>query len=106
MTVSAEQLEEARNAADAFNKSIGHTLLRVVDPPPELVQLAELRALAATAPGDYLATNAFQAIKGRKATHAEAIKLGQMLGFLSVARKKNGPYTLWKLDKSFADRAQ
>jgi len=106
MTVTAEQLDQARTTAAAFNKAIGQTLLRVVDPPPELIHISELRGLAASNPGDYLAASAFQAIKGRKPTHAESIKLGQLLGFLMVARKKNGPYTLWRLDKAFAERAK
>lgn len=106
MTVTPELLDQARTTAAAFNKAIGQTLLRVIDPPPELVSVGELQELANTNPGDYLAASAFQAIKGRKPTHAESIKLGHLLGVLMVARKKNGPYTLWRLDKAFAERAK
>lgn len=96
----------ARETANAFNQARGGELLRVIDPPAQLIPVERLRQLAREAPGDYLAVNAFQAITGRKATHAEAIKLGQLLGHLSVARKKSGPSTFWRLDKAFAERAQ
>lgn len=103
MTTTA--FAEARKVATEFNRTHGAELLRVVAPAPEQVTFAELRALASTKPGDYLAANAFEAIKGRRPTHAECIKIGQLLGMLMVARKKHGPSTFWRLDKAFADRS-
>lgn len=100
-----EQYELARAAAAAFNKAQGGVLLQVVEPPADLVTHDELRALAATHPGDYMAANAYRAIKGRKPTHGEVVKLGHLLGFLTVARRKDGACTLWRLDSTFAQRA-
>lgn len=96
--------EEARTHAEEFNRRKGATLLVVADRPHELVTLEELRALADRSPGAYLASSAYQQIKGRKPSHGENVKLGQMLGFLMVARRKDGPQTLWLLDKAFAER--
>lgn len=102
---TADQYSQARAVAETFNRSQGGQLLKVIDPPAERLTFAELRSLAAVAPGDYLAANVFQAVKGRRPSHIESIKLGQMLGALTVARKKHGAATLWRLDKAFAERA-
>lgn len=102
---TADQYDQARAVADTFNRSQGGQLLKVIEAPPEKLTFADLRALAAREPGDYLAANVFQAVKGRRPTHIESIKLGQMLGALTVARKKHGAATLWRLDKAFAERA-
>lgn len=95
----------AHALADQFNRECGHRLLQVVERPSERIEIHELRDLAAREPGDYLAASIFRALRNRKPTHAEAIKLGQLLGALTIARKKDGPYTLWRLDKAFAERA-
>lgn len=102
---TADQYTAAREAAERFNQAQGGQLLQVIDPPAERVTVEELKKVAATAPGDYLAANVFVAVKGRQPTHVESIKLGQMLGALMVARKKHGASTLWRLDKAFAERA-
>lgn len=100
-----EQYEQAHKVAAEFNATVGADLLCVAARPAEWVTPAELRALARTAPGDYLASNAYLAIKGRKPSHGEVVKLGHLLGFLTVARRKDGPCTLWRLDSAFAQRA-
>lgn len=100
-----EQYRLAQTTAAEFNRANGFELLRVVDRPADYVTVADLRTLAVTAPGDYLASNAYQAIKGRRPTHGEAVKLGHLLGFLTVARRKDGPSTLWRLDNAFASRS-
>lgn len=105
MTYLNDLHRRAAETADAFNKQVGAVWLRVVDPPAETVTFDDLRALADRQPGDYLAASAFHQIKGRAPTRAEAIKLGHQLGHLMVARKKNGPHTLWRLDKAFAQRS-
>lgn len=95
----------ARETAESFNQRVGMELLRVVDPPADFVTVDELRELATHNPGDYMAANAYQAIKGRRPRHGEVVKLGHLLGFLTVARRKDGPATLWRLDAAFAMRA-
>lgn len=102
---TADDYTAARKIAAEFNQAHGGQLLVVTDPPPEQVTFADLRSLALSAPGDYLAVNAFLAIKGRRPSHVESIKLGQLLGFLTVARKKHGASTLWRLDNAFAQRS-
>lgn len=105
MSRTQDLYRRAVAAAEAFNKEVGAVWLRAVDPPAETVTFDELRALAERQPGDYLAASAFHQIKGRAPTRAEAIKLGHQLGHLTVARKKSGPHTLWRLDKAFAQRS-
>ncbi len=95
----------AAHHVEKFNREHGAQLIRLVERPLELVTATELLELAAKHPGEYLAANAYRAIKGRKPTHGETVKLGQLLGFMTVARRKHGPQTLWLLDKAFAERA-
>lgn len=99
-----EQYKQAQALADEANKQLGAVLLRVVDAPADWVTPVELRQLATQAPGDYMAANAYQAIKGRRPTHGETVKLGHLLGFLTVARRKEGNCVLWRLDEAFAQR--
>ena len=95
--------QRAVAAAVAFNQRTGREWL-VVQAPDESVAPAELAGLAIRAPGDYCAANLFRAVRGRAPSHAETVKLGQLLGRLAVARRKAGPTTYWRLDKAFADR--
>lgn len=100
-----EQYALAAETAADFNKRQGGELLLVAEPPADLVTAAELHTLATTAPGEYLATNAYMAIKGKRPRHGEVVKLGHLLGHLSVARRRDGPCTLWRLDNAFAQRS-
>lgn len=95
----------ARQIVLEVNTNFGGPIIQLVEPPAATVTLAELRALATDKPGEYLAANAFRAIKGRCPTRGEAVKLGHMLGHLSVAQRKIGPDRLWRLDNAFATRA-
>lgn len=95
----AEQL-----AAD-FNRTHGHEFLQLAPRPLVLLEMAEIRAQAEAMPGEYIAANLFRAVKGRQPTHAENVKLGQLLGFMGAKRRKSGQFTLWKLDKAFAQRS-
>lgn len=95
----------AATHVEKFNRQHGAQLIRLAERPLELVTADELIELARQQPGPYLASNAYRAIKGRKPTHGETVKLGQLLGFMTVARRKHGPQTMWLLDKAFAERA-
>lgn len=95
----------ASEAASAFNRKHGGQYLQVADRAPELLTFEEIRAQAELTPGEYVAGGLFQAIKGRVPTRSETIRLGHMLGHLRIARRKSGPYTLWLLDKAFAQRS-
>lgn len=95
--------QRAIAAAAAFNQQTGREWL-IVQAPDEAVTPTELAELALRAPGEYCAANLFRAVRARAPSHAETVKLGQLLGRLAVARRKAGPVTYWRLDKAFADR--
>ncbi len=105
MTTIAETFAEARQTVEAFNRKHGGTYLQVADPAPELLTFEQIRTQAETAPGEYVAAGLFLAITGRKPSRGEAVRLGHTLGHLRIARRKSGPYTLWLLDKAFAQRS-
>lgn len=105
MTTIAETFTLADRTAAEFNRKHGGTFLQVVDPAPELLTFEQIRAQAESEPGEYVAANLFRAIKGRTPSRSEAIRVGHTLGHLRIARRKSGPYTLWLLDKAFAQRS-
>lgn len=93
----------AQRTAAEFNKTHGVTLL-VVQPPQDEVTIGELRALAQSRPGPYLAASAFEQIKRRRPTPGETIRFGRLLAALGLARRKDGPHTLWLLDDTAVAR--
>lgn len=94
----------AQEAAEDFNRTHGGTYLQVAERAPELLTFEEVREQASKMPGEYIAANLFRAVRGRVPSRSEAVRLGHLLGHLRVARRKSGPYTLWLLDKAFAQR--
>lgn len=105
MTNADVSFADAAVLAAEFNRERGGKFLQVTERPPVLISLDQLRERARTFPGEYIAANLFSAIVGRVPSRSEAVRLGHMLGNLRVARRKSGPFTLWLLDKAFADRA-
>ena len=105
MTNADVSFADAAVLAAEFNRERGGEFLQVTERPPVLLTLDQLRDRARMYPGEYVAPNLFSAIVGRMPSRSEAVRLGRMLGNLRVARRKSGPFTLWLLDKAFADRA-
>lgn len=105
MTLHESIYTLAAEAVADFNRKHGGPYLQVAERAPELLTFEEIRAQAEHTPGEYVAGGLFQAIKGREPTRSETIRLGHMLGHLRIARRKSGPYTLWLLDKAFAQRS-
>lgn len=105
MTTHESTYALASQAAEAFNRKHGGQYLQVAERRPELLTFEEIRDQAERTPGEYVAGSLFQAIKGRTPSRSEVIRLGHMLGHLRIARRKSGPYTLWLLDKAFAQRS-
>lgn len=105
MTTHETLYAAAAEAAAAFNRKHGGQYLQVAERAPEQLTFEEIRAQAEAAPGEYVAAGLFQAIKGRTPSRSEAIRVGHLLGHLRIARRKSGPYTLWLLDKAFAQRS-
>ncbi|MFB0007690.1 hypothetical protein KEM14_gp39 [Xanthomonas virus phiXaf18] len=105
MSTLTDRYALAHETATAFNRTHGGEFLQVAERSPELLTFDEIRNVATTQPGEYVVTGLFQAVKGRRPTRSEAIRLGHALGHLRIARRKSGPYTLWLLDKAFAQRS-
>lgn len=93
----------AQQVAEAFNTQHGGVWLRVSQPETALT-VGELRTIAQSAPGPYMAANVFLLAKGRPAEPGEIIQTGRFLGALGVERYKDGPVTLWVLDAALAQR--
>lgn len=95
---------EARRIADEFNTRYGGTYLTVCHHIDDSITVGELRTLATTHPGPYLAASVFRQIRGRRPTRGETIAVGRLLSALGIARKKDGAATLWQLDAAAAQR--
>lgn len=93
----------ARQTAEEFNSRHGGTWLRLAY-PETAVTVGELRTLAQTRPGPYMAANIFLMAKGRHPEPGEIIRTGRFLSALGIDRYKDGPVTLWVLDAATAQR--
>lgn len=96
-------LEAATAVARKFNEEHGGEFL-VVARRQEAITVAELRGVAATNPGNYLAASAFQLIRGRAPTPGELVTFGRLLSVLGIGRRKAGSQTLWQLDATAVER--
>lgn len=95
---------EAARVAQEFNAKHGGTYLTVTQHVDDSITVGELRRLAETQPGPYLAASVFQQIRQRRATRGEIIAVGRLLSALGIARKKDGAATLWLLDATAVQR--
>lgn len=93
----------AQQTVEAFNAKHGGTWLRLAF-PDAVVTVGELRAIAQTRPGPYMAANVFLLAKGRAPEPGEIIRTGRFLSALGVDRHKDGPVMLWTLDAALLQR--
>lgn len=92
-------LDRATTIAAEFNRQHSDVQLQVVQTAAPLTP-AEVKSYGTTPHGWLLPGQVFFEVRGRKATHSEAISAGRTLSAIGYPTQKMGPHRLYRLDNS------